>query len=161
MTKSLTDKLLQKQQLFVLHMHEGIEIRDHLDKLNSIFLELRKIDVKVEDEEAALSMLALHSRKLRHKASNSWTYNQAFGLFGSGVKGHENIIKKSKDKKSFSRCLKLNYICNYCKEKGHGKPDCPKKKREQQSGSTALAEDEAKSDEDIALVVHRHIHALF
>lgn len=168
-------------------MHEGIKIRGHSDKLNSIFLVLRNIDVKVEDEDAALIMfvsltdsfknfvqsffvskdtlkleetrLVLHSRELRHKASNSGTYNLAFGLFGSGVKGHENI-RKSKDKKSFPICLKLTNICNYCKEKGHGKPDCPKKKREQQSGSTELAEDEVKSDEDIALVVHRHTHTL-
>uniref|UniRef100_A0A0D3BS43 Reverse transcriptase Ty1/copia-type domain-containing protein n=1 Tax=Brassica oleracea var. oleracea TaxID=109376 RepID=A0A0D3BS43_BRAOL len=97
MTKSLMNKLLLKQRLFALRMQEGIEPRDHLDKLNSILLELRNIDVKVEDEDATLILLvslpnsfenfvqsfivgkdtvkleevrsALHSRELHHKAS--------------------------------------------------------------------------------------------
>lgn len=116
MTKSLTNKLLLKQRLFALRMQEDIELHDHLDMLNSILLELRNIDVKVEDEDATLILLvslpnsfenfvqsfivgkdtvkleevrsALHSRELRHKASNSEIDNQASGLFVSGVKGH-------------------------------------------------------------------------
>ena len=186
MTKSLTNKLLLKQCLFALRMQEGIELRDHLDKLNSILLELRNIDVKVEDEDAALILLvslsnsfenfvqsfivgkdtvrleevrsALHSRELRHRASSSGTDNQASGLFVGGVKGHGNK-RKSKDRKSFPRGPKPTDTCNYCKEKGHWKSDCPKKKKEQQSGSAAVAEDEAKSDSDIALVVHGHTHS--
>ena len=158
MTKSLTNKLLLKQRLFALRMQEGIELRDHLDKLNSILLELHNIDVKVEDEGAALILLvslpksfenfvqsfivgkdtvrleevrsALHSRELRHKASNSGTDNQASGLFVGGVKGHGNK-RKSKDRKSFPRGPKPTDTCNYCKEKGHWKSDCPKKKKEQ------------------------------
>ena len=54
---SLTNKLLLKQRLFALRMHEGMDLRDHFDSLNSILLELRNIDVKVEDENAALIML--------------------------------------------------------------------------------------------------------
>uniref|UniRef100_A0A0D3BX66 CCHC-type domain-containing protein n=1 Tax=Brassica oleracea var. oleracea TaxID=109376 RepID=A0A0D3BX66_BRAOL len=182
MTKSLTNKLLLKQHLFVLCMQEGIELRDHFDKLNSILLELRNIDVKVEDEDATLILLvslpnffenfvqsfivgkdtvkleevrsALHSRELHHKASSSGTYNQASGLFVSGVKGHGNK-STLKDRKSFPRGPKASDICKYCKEKGHWKSDCPKMK-EQQFGSVAVAEDETKSDDDIALIVHRH-----
>ena len=157
MTKSLTNKLLLKQRLFALRMQEGIELRDHLDKLNSILLELCNIDVKVEDEDAALILLvslpnsfenfvqsfivgkdtvkleevrsALHSRELRHKASSSGTDNQASGLFVSGVKGHRNR-RTSKDRKSFPRGPKASDICNYCKEKGHWKSDCPKMKEQ-------------------------------
>uniref|UniRef100_A0A0D3AV52 CCHC-type domain-containing protein n=1 Tax=Brassica oleracea var. oleracea TaxID=109376 RepID=A0A0D3AV52_BRAOL len=178
MTKSLTNKLLLKQRLFALRMQEGIELRDHVDKLNSILLELRNIDVKVEDENAALILLislpnsfenfvqsfivgkdtvkleevrlALHSWELRHKASSSGTYNQASGLFVSGVKGHGNR-RASKDRKSFLRGPKASDICNYCKEKGHWKSYCPKMK-EQRFGSVAVAEDETKFDDDIALV---------
>ena len=155
--KSLTNKLLLKQRLFALRMQEGIELHDHLDKLNSILLELRNIDVKVEDEDATLILLVslpnsfknfgqsfivgkdtvkleevrsvLHSQELRHKASNSWIDNQASGLFVSGVKGHGNI-RTSKDKKSFPRCPKASDICNYCKEKGHWKSDCPMMKEQ-------------------------------
>ncbi|KAL0787017.1 hypothetical protein Bca101_003263 [Brassica carinata] len=163
MTKSLMNKLLLKQRLFALRMQEGIELRDHLDKLNSILLELRNIDVKVEDEDAALILLvslpnsfensvqsfivgkdtvkleevrsALHSRELRHKASSSETDNQASRLFVSGVKGHGKR-RTSKDRNSFPRGPKPYDICNYCKEKGHWKSDCPKMKQ-QQFGSVA------------------------
>ena len=38
-------------------MQEGTQLQDHLDSLNSIMLDLRNIDVKVEDEDAALVLL--------------------------------------------------------------------------------------------------------
>ncbi|KAG6433735.1 hypothetical protein SASPL_105350 [Salvia splendens] len=57
MTKSLTNKLLLKQLLFRLRMHEGMPLRDHLENLNKILLDLRNIDVKVEDEDTALILL--------------------------------------------------------------------------------------------------------
>ena len=185
MKKFLTNKVLLKQRLYAMRMQEGIELRDHLGKLHSILLKLSNIDVKVEDEDAALIMLvslpnsfenfvqsfivgkdtvkleevrsALHSQKLRHKTSNSGTDNQASKLFVSGVTGHGNI-STSKDKKSFPRGPKPSDICNYCKEKGHWKLDYPKMK-EQQFGSVAVAEDETKYDNDIALVVHGHTHS--
>ena len=40
MTKSLTNKLLLKQRLFGLRMFEGTSLREHLDQLNTILLEL-------------------------------------------------------------------------------------------------------------------------
>ncbi|KAL6133480.1 hypothetical protein ACLB2K_065715 [Fragaria x ananassa] len=57
MTKSLTNKLLLKRRLFSLRMEEGTTLRDHLDQLNTILLELRNVDVKVDDEDAALILL--------------------------------------------------------------------------------------------------------
>ena len=57
MTKSLTSKLLLKQRLFGLRMHEGTQLRDHLEQLNTLLLELRNIDVKIEDKDAALILL--------------------------------------------------------------------------------------------------------
>jgi len=57
MTKSLTNKLLLKQHLFGLQMQEGTPLRDHLDQLNTILLDLRNIEVKIEDEDAALILL--------------------------------------------------------------------------------------------------------
>ena len=146
MTKSLTKKLLLKQHLFAMRMQEGTQLQDHLDSLNSILLDLRNIDVKVEDEDATLILLvslpnsyenfvqsfigskdtvsleevrsALHSRELRHKASGSGTDDQASGLFVGGGKNFGKG-KKSKDKRSFSKGPKPTDICNYCKEKGH------------------------------------------
>ncbi|KAJ4715305.1 Retrovirus-related Pol polyprotein from transposon TNT 1-94 [Melia azedarach] len=140
MTKSLTNKLLLKQRLFSLRMQEGMPLRDHLDQLNTILLELRNIDVKVEDEDAALILLvslplsyenfvqsfivgkdtvsleevrsSLHTRELRHKATGTGADNQAAGLVASGSYGYGNSGKK-KFKKPVSKGPKPNDVCNY------------------------------------------------
>ena len=57
MTKSLTNKLLLKQRLFARHMKEGTSLKDHPDQLNTLLMELRNIDVKIEDEDASLLLL--------------------------------------------------------------------------------------------------------
>jgi len=98
-TKSLTNKLLLKQHMFSLCMHEGMSLKEHLDQLNSILLDLHNIDIEIDDEDAALILLvslplsyenfresfisgkyslyveevryALHSRELRHSCSGA------------------------------------------------------------------------------------------
>ena len=175
MTKSLTNKLLLKQRLFGLRMAEGTQLREHLEQLNTLLLELRNIDVKIEDEDAALILLvslpmsfenfvqsfivgkdtvsleevrsALHSRELRHKANGTSTDIQPSGLFTSSGKGRKNGGKKNKP---MSKGAKPDDVCNYCKEKGHWKFDCPKKKKqsEKQSVFAAVAEEGTNSEED-------------
>ncbi|KAJ4721172.1 Retrovirus-related Pol polyprotein from transposon TNT 1-94 [Melia azedarach] len=185
MTKSLTNKLLLKQRLFSLRTQEAMPLRDHLDQLNTILLELRNIDVKVEDEDAALILLVslplsyenfvqsfivgkdtvsleevrsfLHTRELRHKATGIGADNQAIGLVASGSYGHENSGKK-KFKKPVSKGPKPNDVCNYCKEKGHWKSDFPKKKRQQDKPTGTVAVADTNSEEDIALVANEHFH---
>ncbi|WOG92416.1 hypothetical protein DCAR_0311682 [Daucus carota subsp. sativus] len=158
MTKSLTNKLLLKQRLFSLRMQDGMSLRDHLDQLNTILLELRNINVKVEDKDAALILLvslplsyenfmqsvfvgkdtisleevrsSLHSRELRHKAADTCADIQAVGLVASGSIRHGES-GKYKSKKPTPKVSKANDVCNYCKEKGHWKSDCPKKKKRQ------------------------------
>ncbi|XP_057248658.1 retrovirus-related Pol polyprotein from transposon TNT 1-94 isoform X1 [Beta vulgaris subsp. vulgaris] len=185
MTKSLTNKLMMKQRLFSLRMQEGTSLRDHLDKLNTILLDLRNIDVKVDDEDAALILLvslpisyenfvdsfivgkdslslqevrsALHTREIRHKASGTGTVDQAAGLVASS-NGQENSGKKSR--KPSSKGPKPNDVCNYCKETGHWKRECPKKKKQEDKneGSAALAETGGDSEEDLALVANSQSH---
>nr|GEV45825.1 retrovirus-related Pol polyprotein from transposon TNT 1-94 [Tanacetum cinerariifolium] len=99
MTKSLTNKLLLKQRLFSLRMKEGSSLKEHIDALNSILMDLKNVEVKIKDEDAALVLLvsfppsfesfvssfvvgkdiitledvrsSLHSREFRQQASGS------------------------------------------------------------------------------------------
>ena len=58
MTKSICNKLLLKQCLFGLQMREGRPLKEHLDELNSILMQLRDIDVKMEDKDLTMILLA-------------------------------------------------------------------------------------------------------
>ena len=46
-------------------MQEGTPLRDHLENLNKILLDLRNVEVKVEDEDAALILLVSHSCEVK------------------------------------------------------------------------------------------------
>ncbi|CAL1371730.1 unnamed protein product [Linum trigynum] len=128
MTKSLTNKLHLKQRLFSLRMQEGTPLREHLEQVDSILLDLRNIDVQVDDEDAALILLvslpssyenfvdsfiagkesvsledvrsALHTREIRHKASGSGTGGEASGLAVTGGKGKKKSGKGNSNKNS-------------------------------------------------------------
>lgn len=56
--ESICNKLMLNQHLFGLHVKEGTPLKDPLDKLNSVMLELHDIDVKLEDEDFAMILLA-------------------------------------------------------------------------------------------------------
>ena len=58
MMKYICNKFLLKKRLFGLRMKEGASLKEHLDELNSILMELRDIDVKMEDEDVAMILLA-------------------------------------------------------------------------------------------------------
>ncbi|KAG6385324.1 hypothetical protein SASPL_154157 [Salvia splendens] len=132
-------------------MQEGMPLRDHRKNLNKILLDLRNVDIKVEDEDAALIMLvslsesyknfvesfmtgketlsledvrsALHIREDRQKATSSATENLASGLSVTGKGQKKQNSKSSKGPKA------TDDICRYCKEPGHWKVDCPNIKK--------------------------------
>ena len=60
-TKSLTNNLYMKQSLFTLRMKESMPIKDHLDELNEIFINLKNIDVIIDEEDQTLILLCLLS----------------------------------------------------------------------------------------------------
>ncbi|KAG6416427.1 hypothetical protein SASPL_123857 [Salvia splendens] len=164
MTKSLTNKLLLKQRLFRLRMQEGMPLRDHLENLNKILLDLRNVDVKAEDDDVALILLvylpesyenfvesfmtcketlsledvrsALHIREDRQQAMSSATENLASGYL-LRVKDRRNSDRRS------------------------GTPKIKKKlgKKEDDNGSATVAEaDDANSEEELALVADEQPH---
>jgi len=48
--KSLANRLILKQRLFLLRMYEGTLIKSHITEFFSIINDLDKIEVKIEDE---------------------------------------------------------------------------------------------------------------
>jgi len=48
--KSLANRLILKQCLFLLSMHKGIPIKSHILEFFSVINDLDRIDVKIEDE---------------------------------------------------------------------------------------------------------------
>jgi hypothetical protein len=111
MKKSLTNRLYLKQRLYTLKMKKGMLLCDHLDDYNKIILDLKNINVKVDDENQALVITlttdvfdnfvnsmscgsdtislvnvksALNSLKLRTRLNGKGSDNQAEGLFVKG-----------------------------------------------------------------------------
>jgi len=61
MTKSLTNRIYLKQRLFTLHMREGTPIKEHLEELNKILMDLINIDVIIDEEDQVFILLfSLH-----------------------------------------------------------------------------------------------------
>ena len=57
MSKLLTNKLYLKQKLYDLKMAEGSYLSRHINVFNQIISDLKRIDMKFEDEDKALMLL--------------------------------------------------------------------------------------------------------
>ena len=57
MTKSLTNRILLKRQLYSLRMKEGSSITDHLNTFNTLSVQLDSIEVKFDSEDKAVTLL--------------------------------------------------------------------------------------------------------
>ncbi|KAG6387152.1 hypothetical protein SASPL_152337 [Salvia splendens] len=174
--------------MFRLRMQEGTPLRDHLENLNKILLDLRNVEVKVEDEDVALIPLvslpelyenfvelfmtgketlsledvrsALHIREDRQQATSPATESQASGLSATGT-GQKKSGKKKWKSKGGSKGFQPGDICTYCKEPRHWKYDCPKKKKKgDANGSATVAEaDDSDSEVSLALVADDQPHS--
>ena len=57
MFDSLTNKLYLKQKLCGLKMVEGSDLSQHINVFNHVINDLKRVDVKFEDEDKALMLL--------------------------------------------------------------------------------------------------------
>ena len=57
MTKSLSNKLYLKKQLYGLRMNEGTTVLEHLNFFNKVISELLVVDIKIDEEDKALILL--------------------------------------------------------------------------------------------------------
>ena len=132
MKKSLTNRLFLKQRLYTLRLQEGMPLCDHLDDFNRIVLDMKNIDIKVDDEDQALILLCslldvfdnfvnsvlngrdtiyladvkstLNSMELRTKLNGKCSENQAKDLFVMGcLKNCSNFRGRSSERDSNKR----------------------------------------------------------
>ena len=57
MTKSLSNKLYLKKQLYGLRINEGTAVLEHLNFFNKVISKLLAVDVKIDEEDKALILL--------------------------------------------------------------------------------------------------------
>ena len=57
MTKSLSNKLYLKKQLYELRMNEGTAVLEHLNFFSKVINEFLVVDVKIDEEDKALYFL--------------------------------------------------------------------------------------------------------
>ena len=58
MTKSFSNKLYLKKQLYEICMNEGTVVLEHLNFFNKVINELLAVDVKIDEENKALILLS-------------------------------------------------------------------------------------------------------
>jgi hypothetical protein len=118
-------RLYLKQRLYTLKMKEGMPLCDHLDDFNRTILDIKNIDIKVNDEDQALILLCslpdtfdnfvnsmlysrdtisladvkstMNSMELRTRLNSKGNDNQSEGLF---VKGRSENFSNFKGRSS-------------------------------------------------------------
>ena len=72
--KSLANRLILKQHLFLLCMDEGAPIKSHIAEFFSIINDLDKLEVKIEDEDQELRLL--YSLPSSYKSLENYLWGQ-------------------------------------------------------------------------------------
>ena len=57
MTKSVTNIIYLKRQLYGMIIKEGTKIEDHLNVFNTLICQLSSMDVKIDDEDKVVNLL--------------------------------------------------------------------------------------------------------
>lgn len=155
LAKSLTNKLHLKRQLYRLKMEEGGSLMEHMNVFNGYLDQLRKVDVKIDEEDKALLLLTslpdsydtlvttlLYGKdtvSLEQVQSSLVSHcTQKRSSFEDGESAALAVQSGNREKKSDGRSGWSNgsssssrgkgVQCYYCKEFGHVKRDCPLRK---------------------------------
>ena len=64
--KSLTNRLYLKKPLYALLMEDDKPLKKHMDDFNRIILDLKNIDVKIDDEDQTMILLSSLPKRFEH-----------------------------------------------------------------------------------------------
>jgi hypothetical protein len=153
MSKSLTNRLYLKKQLYELKMDDDIDVRDHLNKFNKCVTELLNVDVKIEDEDKAIMLLSSLPKSYETLVTtllvgkSTLTVNEVSTALletanmkkpSGNVNGDQVLLTTSGNRYGRGESRGRNYgqrdrsqsrprrdvECYYCHKKGHVRRDC-------------------------------------
>ncbi|MFQ6630875.1 hypothetical protein Gotur_008920, partial [Gossypium turneri] len=134
-TKSLANRLVLKQRLFMFCMNECELFRDHISQFITLLNDLKNVEVHIDDEDQA--MLLLCSLPPLYKSFKETLIYGRDKLSFEDVKGHllsrdklDNELhfdgKVDRQASVLIASKKRDKMCRYCKKLGHVKADCYK-----------------------------------
>eukprot|EP00253_Pinus_taeda_P016747 PITA_16747 len=154
MTKSLTNIIYLKRQLYSLRMKEGSNVAEHLNVFNTLICQLTDMKVKIQEEDKAITLLcslpeswdhfvtsvslsttdslkfesvvgALLSEEVQRKSSTETAASEAMVARGHSKERGEKPRGSSRSKSKGNKCKAKCWNCN---KVGHLKKDCWKRK---------------------------------
>ena len=99
-SKSLTNRLSLKKQLYAFHMGEGKIFMDHLDEFNRLLTELDAIGAKIEEEDKAILLLVSLPSSYEHLRTTLMYEKDTLGLdeVVAALISHESMRRKDSEK---------------------------------------------------------------
>ncbi|KAH9802523.1 hypothetical protein KPL71_001422 [Citrus sinensis] len=146
--KSMAKRLATKKKLYTLQTEGGSSISDHIDAFNKIILDLKDINVKIDDEDKAMILLCSLPSSYEHLvdtlmygrqslsmvdvketlSSKAATKKEASHGEGLTVRGRPEKREGGQGNKKRSKSRPKNMKCFNCHKEGHFKKDCPERK---------------------------------
>ena len=104
-SKSLTNRLYLKKQLYAFHMTEGTNFMEHLDEFKRLLTKLKAIGMKIEEEDKIVLLLVYLPPSYEHLRTTL--------MYGKDTLGIDEVVATLLSDKSM--CKKESG--NYSKEK--------------------------------------------
>lgn len=159
--ETLANKLFLKKQYFRSEMQEGASVRNHLRSMKELTDKLAAIGSPISEEDQVVSLLGSLPQSysalvtaLESRVNNlDLNYVQQALSHEEQKRSERSTNEKSADSAlvgKFKKSRKVSQIkCFRCGEKGHKKPDCPQKNKEEHKANehkAKTAEDDCQND---------------